>query len=309
MAYLLLLLGFLILLSSGNYLVKSSVAIARRFQISPLVIGVTIVSFGTSAPELLVSMQAALQGHPDISIGNVVGSNISNIALVLALTALIFPIPVKSDSVKIDWPVMMLASMLFWLFSQNLVLERWEGVLFLTLLLCYIVYIVSRSKRKFSISVDDKQLHSPLPTSIAVFVLSVAGLVLGSNLLVDNAVTVARNFNVSERVISVSLIAFGTSVPELSTSVVAAFKKQMDISIGNIIGSNIFNLFVVIGLTSVIHPIQVNTGTLHYDIYWMIGFAILLFLFILPLKGGRLTRWKGSIMFLGYLLYIAMLIL
>ncbi|NBC82901.1 MAG: calcium/sodium antiporter [Bacteroidetes bacterium] len=307
MEYLLLILGFVILLSSGNYLVKSSVTIAYYLKLSTLVVGVTVVSFGTSAPELLVSLQAAVDGHSDISIGNIVGSNISNIALVLALTALIFPIPVKSDTIRIDWPVMMTASVLFYLFALNLELVRLEGLLFVVLLISYIYFLIYRSRKQPDIASVEEGLHKPLWMTLVILVISAVGLVVGSRLLVDNAIIVARDFGVSERVISVTLIAFGTSVPELATSAVAAFKKEMDISIGNIIGSNTFNLFAVLGITSLVKPIDINPNTLSFDIFWMLGFSILLFLFILPAKAGRLTRIKGGILFTLYISYVLLL--
>jgi len=307
MEYLLLTTGFLILLTSGNYLVKSSATIAYHLKLSTLVIGVTVVSFGTSAPELLVSMQAALDGYSDISIGNIVGSNISNIALVLAITAVIFPIAVKSDTIKIDWPFMMLASLVFYLFCLNLNLGRIEGIIFILMLAGYLYFILSRSRKKKDYAQNQPVMHQPIGLTILILTLSAGGLVLGSRLLVDNAVIVARNFGVSERIISLTLIAFGTSVPELATSAVAAFKKEMDISIGNIIGSNTFNLLAVLGITSIVKPIDINPQTISFDIFWMLGFSVLLFIFILPARKALLNRPKGAIMFLLYVLYIFIL--
>lgn len=306
MDYLFLVLGFVILLTSGNYLVKSSVAIARKFNVSTLVIGVTVVSFGTSAPELLVSLNAAIDGLPDISIGNVVGSNIANIALVLAITAVIFPIPVKSDSIKIDWPVMMFASFLFYILALDMTLSRWEGILFIALLLGYVFFLIHRSRRK-AVKEDIPEGDLSFRWAIGLLVLSGTGLYFGSRFLVDSAESIAIKLGVDERVISLSVVAFGTSVPELATSAVAAFKKEMDISIGNIIGSNIFNLLAVLGVTATVTPIPVNEGTLQFDIFWMLGIALMLFLLILPLKGGVLTRFKGSLLFIGYIVYMSLL--
>jgi cation:H+ antiporter len=303
MDYLSVLLGFIILLVSGDLIVRSGVSLARHLRISTLVVGVTVVSFGTSLPELLVSVGAAFKGHPDIAVGNVVGSNISNIALVLGLTA-ILPIPVNRNSVVIDWPVMMLVSMLFYLLILNGVLSFFEGMLFVTGLILFIIWLVRRS-RKNNIelgSLDSKPNYSIL-VSILLFIVSAIGLYFGADFLVDGASSLAQKWGVSERVISVSIIAFGTSVPELATSVIAAFKKEMDISVGNIIGSNIFNILAILGITGMLKTIQINPEIL-FDVYWMLAISFLLFLFMLPSRGGIIRRWKGIVLFSIYFIYI-----
>jgi cation:H+ antiporter len=310
MEYVKVLAGFVLLLLGGNYLVKGGVSLAGHLKISSLVVGITFVSLGTSAPELIVSLQAALNGHPDISIGNVVGSNISNIALVLAITAIIIPIKVSRDSVIINWPVMMLASLLFYFFILNFSLDRWEGIIFVLGLATFLYLSIRNSRLQHLNSVVETAKPSQsVFIALLIVVLSCAGLAIGSNWLVNGAATVARNFGVSERVISITLIAFGTSVPELATSVIAAVKKELDISVGNIIGSNIFNLFGVLGITASFTSIPVNSGTVRFDVPWMLGISLLLFLFILPLRGGRLTRLKGIIMLLSYATYIALVII
>jgi cation:H+ antiporter len=309
MEYLLLLAGFLILINSGKYLIRGSVSISQRFRISKLVIGLTVVAFGTSAPELFVSVMAAINGHPGISVGNVVGSNIINIALVLAITAMIYPIPVKKSSIKFDWPAMMLASLLFYVFILNGYLQFLEGLIFFTLLCIYVVFSIYHSRKKYSQPEAVEEVHYSTPVSVLVITLSSVGLALGSHLLVDNAVIIARNLNIDDRVISITLIAFGTSVPELVTSAAAAFKKEMDISIGNIIGSNIFNLLSVLGITSMIRQVEIPVMTMQFDVFWMLGISLLLFIFILPLKGGRLTQPKGLILFMVYCIYVYLLFL
>ena len=307
MEYLLLVIGFVILIYSGKYLIKGSTSIAYKFKVSKLVIGLTVVAFGTSAPELFVSVAAAIGGHPEISVGNVVGSNIINIALVLAVTSMIFPIPVRKSSVKYDWPFMMFSSLLFYVFILNGTLQFYEGLVFIILLCAYIIFSIRYSRKNYIPPEHVEEVRYSMPVSILFIVLSSAGLAAGSDLLVRNAVIIAKNIGINERIISITLIAFGTSVPELVTSIAAAIKKEMDISIGNIIGSNIFNLLGVFGVTSMIKNIKIPVMTRDFDVFWMLGIALLLFLFILPLKGGRLTRLKGSLLFLTYCIYLYLL--
>lgn len=309
MEYILLLCGFALLLFSGKYLVWGSVTMANHFKISKLVIGVTVVSFGTSAPEMFVSTLAAYEGHPDVALGNIIGSNIANIALVLAITAMIFPIPVKKNAVKIDAPFMLAISGLLFVFMLDLHLSRIEGVTFLAILSLYIIFIILKSRNEFEADSGETQSKN-LNIWIAVLMVvgSAVGLAIGSKLLVTNASIIARSLGVSERIIAITLIAFGTSLPELATSAIAAFRKEMDISIGNIIGSNIFNILAVFGVASLVKPMNVDPKFLGVDIYWMIGISILLFLCILPFKGGRLTRFKGVLLFIVYGVYFYFLL-
>ena len=304
MDYLLVLLGFVILLISGDLLVRAGVSLARHFRVSTLVVGVTVVSFGTSLPELIVSLGAALKGHPDISIGNVVGSNISNIALVLGLTAVLLPIPVNRNSLRIDWPMMMLVSILFYLLILNGTLSFLEGLFFVVALVFYVGLLVRRS-RKNILELNEEVLKPgfSVTVSIVMFMVSSVGLYFGADFLVDGASSLAQKWGVSERVISVTIIAFGTSVPELATSVIAAFKKEMDISVGNIIGSNIFNILAILGITGMVKTIPINPAIL-YDVYWMLAISFILFLFMLPLKNGRIRRWEGAILLILYIAYI-----
>ncbi|NOU61141.1 calcium/sodium antiporter [Marinifilum caeruleilacunae] len=305
MDYIYLLLGFIILLYSGDLLVKGGVALASHFKISTLVVGVTVVSFGTSAPELFVSLDAALSGSPDISIGNVVGSNISNIALVLGFTAILLPLPVRSNSIKYDWPVMMGASILFYVFALNGKLQTIEGIVFVILLISFMVWTIWNSRRENrNLSEEPKPAKYSIPISVLLIAASSVGLYFGANLLVGSAKSIAIDFGVSERVVGLTIVAFGTSVPELATSAVAAYKKEMDISIGNIIGSNIFNLFGVLGVTSIIKNISVSQEIISFDALFMLAVSVLLFLLILPLKKGKLHRWKGILLLSSYLFYV-----
>jgi len=301
-----LLLGLALLLGSGKYLVESSVTIARHFRIPTSIIGLTIVAFGTSAPELLVSVQAAVHGHPDMALGNVVGSNISNILLVLALTTIIFPLAVKRKSILRDWPVMMALSLLLFLFLLDLKLSRLEGGVFALLLVSYIVYSVKQSRLPANADAELSGLTDENKWWIAVliFLLSCVGLAYGADLLVTNASEMAAHFGISERVISITMVALGTSLPELATSLIAAFKKEAEISIGNILGSNVMNIISVLSITALIKPINTVPEALRVDMPWMIGAALLLFLFMLPVSKGKISRIEGSVMLLGYASYI-----
>jgi cation:H+ antiporter len=301
--------GFIILLISGRYLVVGGVNLAQTLKVSRLVIGVTVVSFGTSAPELLVSLQAALEGKPDIAMGNVIGSNISNIALVLAITAIILPIPVRSNSIKTDWPIMMGISVLLYFFVTNGTLDRIEGILFVAILIGFIIYSIYNSRKKDKELIDNETDVKKYPISITLLLLAASsvGLYFGSRWLVEGASSIAEILGVSDRVISITVVAFGTSVPELATSAIAAFRKETDISIGNIIGSNIFNIAGVLGITAAINPISISKELATYDIFWMLGISLMLFFLIIPLKGGILKRWKGIILLTIYILYVYLL--
>jgi len=302
----LLISGLVLLLVSGKYLVESSVTLAKHFRIPTSIIGLTIVAFGTSAPELLVSIQAAVQGHPDIAAGNVIGSNISNILLVLGLTTIIFPILVQKESILRDWPIMMGVSLLLLVFLLDRQLSRPEGLIMVLLLGGYIIFSVRQSRLPHY---DD---HIEVPVirksnwwvAAVVFLLACAGLAFGASLLVDNASAMAQHFGISERVISISMVALGTSLPELATSLIAAFKKETGISIGNILGSNIMNIVSVLGITALIKPIAIVPEMVSIDMPWMLGAAFLLLLFMIPARRGRINRIEGSVMVLAYATYI-----
>jgi cation:H+ antiporter len=303
--YLLLFAGLALLFVSGKFLVDSSVAISRRLKIPRMIIGLTVVAFGTSAPELLVSLQAAFSGYPEIAMGNVVGSNISNILLVLAITALIFPIPAPASSVKRDWPIMMGVSLLLYVFSLDGWISRLEGTVFVSLLAGYILYSVLRSRGAERVEEKkDDRVQMKWWMGGIIFLVSCVGLAFGADLLVDNAALIAEEMGLSKRVVSITMVAVGTSIPEVATSVIAALKKETDISVGNIIGSNIMNVLSVLGFTSLVSPISVSTEIARFDIPWMLGVSLLLLLMMLPASRSRITRWEGSFMILIYLLYI-----
>lgn len=316
MMYFWLILGLVTLVFAGDFLVRGAVGLAKKFQISTLVIGMTVISFGTSAPELLVCIDAAMGGHPEIAIGNVVGSNIANIALVLGITVLILPIVVDRNSKRIDWPMMMLATVLFTLFAIDGEIQRYEGVILFSILVVF-TYLLIRNSRKATKKMNAEnpvegadeisQIKDKISISIVYLVIGLIGLYFGAEWLVDGATEIAKSFGMEERIIGVTVVAFGTSVPELITSAMAAYRGETDISIGNLIGSNIFNIMAVIGMTSIITPIAVSENSLNVDFWWMIGIAVAL----LPLMifGKKIGRIKGALLVSTYVLYISILVI
>jgi cation:H+ antiporter len=304
MEYLLLLLGLTLLIFSGRILINNAVAIARRFHLSPFVIGMTVVAIGTSAPELLVSLSGVLKGHSDVAVYNIIGSNISNILLVLAIAAMILPIPVIRNTLQLEWPVMIAFSIIVSVFILDLRLSFFEGMILLILLLGFITFSLNRSRKDNADDLKENARTRSLRLALFLVLVSSAGLALGANLLVENAVILARKFHISDRIISVSLIAVGTSIPELATSAIAAFRKETDISIGNIIGSNIFNIGFVLGITGMIKPLDVNPLVLSFDIYWFLGAGIFLVIMIMTPRKMELQRWKGLTMLSVYLIYL-----
>ena len=305
MSYVLLIAGLITLIVGGEILVKGAVNIAFRFNVSTLVVGMTIVSFGTSTPELLVSVKAALGGHPDISIGNVVGSNIANLALVLGLTALIWPIAVDRNSIRLDWPMMMGSTLLVYLFMYDLQLVWWEGVILFTILIAFSGYLIVKSRRDNKLSTESgssEEIKGSVWKDVFFVVIGCVGLAFGADWLVNGAVDVAQSFGVSDLVISVTIVAFGTSAPELITSILAAFRHQTDISVGNLIGSNIFNINAILGLTSMITPIDVNQYVIHFDMIWVSSIAFIVLPFMLTHR--TISRLEGVILSLVYIAYI-----
>lgn len=310
MSILYAIIGLILLVIGGELLVRASVGLSFKLKLSKLVIGMTVVSFATSAPELIVSMQAAFEGHPDLALSNVIGSNIANIALVLGITAIISPLFVNKEFFMVNWPKMMLASLLLYFFLQNdLLLSRLEGGILLGLLVVFVIILIYRA-RKLHIAAPEDIDESLRDTSnyklLLWLVFGGVTLWFGSKLLIDGAIDIAKIFGISENVIGVSMVAFGTSIPELAASVIAALRKEKAISLGNLIGSNIFNIGSVLGITALIKPIQVlDLKILHNDIIWMLVIAaILVPITFLPPKRNRLSRIEGAILFVGYVTFI-----
>ena len=304
-----LLVGFVLLVIGGEFLVRSSVALSLKLNISRMVIGLTVVSFATSAPELLVSLQAAIDGFSDISLGNVIGSNIANIGLVLGLTAMVSPLMVDRDFYRINWPVMMIFSIVlyFFLLSDN-TLTRIEGGALLLGLVGYLFLLIKRSRRKDKVIVEevDESLRDVRGFKMSLWLLiGIFALWGGSELLVMGAVDLATQLGISERVVSVTVIAVGTSVPELAASLIAAIKQEKAISLGNLIGSNIFNIASVLGLTALIKPIVVGSSQiLSNDMFWMLGIAFILLPMLLIPKYSEMGRKEGFVLLLGYSVFL-----
>ena len=300
MVVLFLIIGIIFLLLGGDMLVNSSTALAKRLNVSPFLIGITVVSFGTSAPELLVSLNAAVMGSTGIAIGNVIGSNIANIALVLGLTILIRPINVDSKKYLFAWLVMFVSSIMFFGFSLDGVIDFIDGLFFISGLMFFIT--LSIRYRNSSIEEDEIEENKDMKMILVYFILGSAGLYFGSEFLVTNSVIVAKYFGISEFVIGITIVALGTSLPELVTSVIAILKGHSSISIGNLIGSNIFNVFAVLGITSLVQSLNPDSSILISDLPVMLGITLLLgfFLFI----SHRLRRTEGALLISIYLIYV-----
>ena len=320
-----LLIGLVLLFFGGNWLVDGGVAIAKRFKISPLVIGMTIVAMGTSAPELIVSLLASLKGSNGIAIGNVVGSNIANIGLILGLTAIICPIIAKGKDIILNGLVMIITSGILVLMSfTRQGLSRIDGLILVAGLLIFtIISIISGKKTNQDEDTDDDAPSMKPLIALLVVAFSCGMLAYGANMLIDNATIIAKALNISDKVIGLTIVALGTSLPELAASLIAATKKQMDISLGNIIGSNIFNILAVLGISSTINPIDINFANYDADFVFMLLFSVLLVIFILPWKSnlrkfmnirniaafksltnGVLGRISGFILLAVYVYYI-----
>ena len=300
--------GFILLFLGGDWLVEGGVALAKRFRISPLVIGMTIVAFGTSAPELLVSLISAIKGSSGIAIGNVVGSNIANIGLILGLTAMICPIDTENRKVTANGLIMILASVLLLVFSFHSGINRTEGfVMFACLVMFTVISIIKgRTNIQAQDSATDIDGKRPMKLLYAILlvVISCAMLSFGADFLVDGASALAKIMGVSDKVIGLTIVALGTSLPELAASVAAAIKKEMDISIGNIIGSNIFNILCVLGISASIRPIDFSYAQYNTDFMVMFVFSVALLLLIKPWKSqGRLGHIAGIMLFLAYTIY------
>ncbi|MCL4162277.1 UNVERIFIED_CONTAM: hypothetical protein GTU68_006059 [Idotea baltica] len=306
----LLIIGLIVLIIGGDFLVRGASSIAFRLHISPLVVGLTIVAFGTSSPELLISIQSALKGSPDIAMGNVVGSNICNLALVLGLTAVINPVSVQSNSIRIDWPMAMGASIMLYLLVRDSSLEATEGILFIVILCIYLFTIISQSRKDVIAAKKIKEDENSIPNTpikqiwkdIIFIVIGCAGLYYGSEWFVGSAKDLALSLGVEERVVGLTIVALGTSLPELVTAAVASYKGQTDLALGNLMGSNIFNILSILGITSIIQEIHINADILNKDIIWMLMVTLMILpLMIIHRKVGRID---GIIMLFVYVVYV-----
>lgn len=306
-AYIYLILGLAVLIISGDLLVRGSVQLARRFKISTFIVGLTVVAFGTATPEIFISVKAAIDGSFDIAIGNVIGSSIANIGCILAIVVLVCPIVIRNRAISFDLAMMFSAIVLLFVFGFNGVVGRLEGIFLLIVLIAYILWSVFKSKKKDVSNETEKATVKPLLASLMI-IASIVGLYFSAEWFVYGAREIALQWGVSERVIAISVVAIGTSMPELITSLIAAFKKEPDLAIGNIIGSNFFNIAGVLGITAIIRPLTIANHTLFVlDMMWLFGISIALLLFMLPFSKGKITRWKGALLLLIFTTYMVIL--
>ncbi len=304
--FLYIIIGLVLLVFGGDFLLKSAVDFSYRLKIPKIVIGMTVVSFATSAPELIVSIKSALEGHADLALGNVIGSNIANIALVLGVTLLLMKINVAKDFLKTDWLFMILSSVLLFGVLQIEQKIEWQmGIVFVIALAAFLLYQFKFKKNDLEEELSGNNEILPLPKSLIFLVLGGLGLWGGSELLIGGATNLATSLGVSERIIAVTIVSIGTSVPELAASIIAALKKEKSISLGNLIGSNIFNILAVLGITSIVSPIDnISPKLLTGDIYWMLGIAAILVPLILIPKKMELGKKEGIILLAIYALFI-----
>mgnify|MGYP005651530483 FL=1 len=303
----LLIFGLSLLIAGSNYLLKSAVDLSIKLNLSKVVIGLTVVSFATSAPELLISISSALKGSSDIAISNVLGSNIANLGLVLGTALCFTSIKIPKSNIKYDWTFMMFVSILFYFFLKDFVINRIEGLILFVTLIIFLFFIVKIRKDEHMDDVVENEKVSNFKI-LLLLILSSLLLYFGSELFVKSSIYFANYFGVSERVIGLTLVAIGTSLPELVTTLVAIYKSELDISIGNIIGSNIFNILAVIGITSLITDLNIlSESILSFDIYVMIFFSFILLIFYLSSKNRFLNIYHGLVyllLFITYYLYI-----
>ena len=316
MSYVLLIIGFVLLIKGASFLVDGAASLGRRLNVSDLVIGLTVVAFGTSTPELFVNIFASIKGNTDIAIGNILGSNIANIFLILGISAVIFPLAVSKGTVWKEIPLSLLAALLLGVMANDRlidkssvsVLTRIDGIVFISFFIIFIYYSVSIAKRIEGI---DEQLPRKQYGLLKSFLLTIGGLIglgIGGNLIVDSAAYIASKLGISESLIGLTVVAVGTSLPELATSAVAAYKKNVEIAVGNVVGSNIFNIFFVLGLSSIIKPLPLQAGC-NIDIGVVILASLLLFISMFTGKKHSLDRWEGIVLITLYCSYIAFLII
>ena len=296
LSFIIFIISLAALIVSGNWLVQGAVAIATKARMSKAFIGLTIVSAGTSAPEFVVSLFAVITGSDDISVGNIVGSNIFNIALILGATAIVFPLKAKREALRKDWPFMMISSILFYFLIRDGALDRLESAFLFTLFLVFMYYSLRVGKSdQVGLPIKGKPWQHWL-----MLIGGIAGLAIAANFMISSAGDIARSFGVPERIIGLTLFAFGTSLPELITSMVAAYRKESDIVLGNILGSNIFNVMLVMGSVGMISTVSSGEELINFDMLWMLAFAFALLPMLLL---RRITKIEGALLLMGMIAY------
>jgi cation:H+ antiporter len=318
----LVVLGLVLLAGGGEALVRAATTLAQLAGVTPAVIGLTVVAIGTSLPELVVSLMAAVEGRSELAVANVVGSNVFNIAAALGLTALVFPLPVHGNAVKLEWPFMLVASVACLLVARDGALDRLEGGAFFVALALFIAYMVRLARREVSAAeakelaehVEARDIDAPggvkrppgVVLPLVVLAVGIAALVVGGRFLVDGAVAIARAAGLSERVIGLTIVAGGTGAPELATSLMAALRKRTDVAVANMVGSNIVNILGILGVTAMIAPMRVSAELVRSDMWWMIGTAVLLLPFLR--SGLRVSRLEGVLLTAAYGAYLFVLL-
>ena len=313
--YIFFILGFFILIKGADILINGSVSVAKKFKISSIVIGLTIVAFGTSMPELIVNIFASAQGKTEIAIGNILGSNIINILFILGISAVIYPITANKNTVLKEIPFSLLAIVVLGIMANDIIIDgqifssitRIDGLILISFLIIFLYYIFGITKSVEDIVGKDEIKVFSYSKGVFYIILGIVGLIVGGKWIVDGAVEIAKFFNISESLIGLTIIAIGTSLPELATSAVAAYKKQSDIAIGNIVGSNIFNIFFVLGVSAIIRPLPFNDN-LNKDIAMTIFASVILLLMMFIGKKRIIKRWQGIFMIIVYIGYIVFLV-
>ena len=311
MEYLAIVLGLILLIKGGDWVLEGAVLFSLRLNIPKIIVGMTVVSFATSAPELIVSINAALNGYPDLAVGNIVGSNIANLALVLGIVVFITPIKIEKVFYKYDWPAMILVTLLFYFsLKSDYSLSLFESVLFIIVLIAYLIFLIfyqkSRVNDQEELNVDKSMKYLKI---LSLIIFGGFFLWLGSEVLIKGSISLATKLGISERIIGVTIVAFGTSIPELSTSIVAIINKEQNISLGNLIGSNIFDMLGVIGITGILSPIVISDiGLIDSDLIWMLSLAFLVLPLVFFPNKMKFGKIEGVILLLFYAFFINKLI-
>lgn len=308
--------GLVVLIFGANFLVDGATALAKKFNISDLAIGLTIVAFGTSAPELVVNTFASSKGHADIVFGNVIGSNNFNLFIILGITGIITPLAVQSSTAWKEIPISLIAVLILFVMLNEVfmpgedftILSRWDGVILLGLFLLFLYYVYTQLRVSHEIEATETVKEWPTWKTVLYIVLGLGGLIFGGKLVVDNAILIAENYGISEKIIGLTVVAAGTSLPELATSVTAALKKNADIAVGNIVGSNIFNFLLILGAAAVIRPVSYPVSY-NLDLYILTGGTLFLLLAMFTGKHRRLDRWEAIILLLTYTGYTTFLVM
>lgn len=310
----LLLLGFGVLIKGADFLVNGASSLAKKMNVSNLAIGLTVVAFGTSTPELIVSLLSAIDGKADASFGNVIGSNNFNLLFILGIAGLIYPLVVQRSTIKYEVPLSILAALVLYVLVNDTILwgsaentlSRIDSIILLLFFALFMFYITRTMKNNSDLDQSEVKIYKSW-IAIAMAVAGLAMLIGGGKLVVDNAILIAQHFGMSEKLIGLTILAAGTSLPELVTSCVAAYRKNTDIAIGNVIGSNIFNIFFILGITGTVHPLKYSE-VMNFDLQVLLGGSLALMIFMFTLNTRKLDRWEAFLLLIGYITYTTYLI-